>query len=123
MKKFAVIASLALLATLSALAAPDEATETIFKNLMTATIADDYDAFVAECDAAMKAALTKPMLNGVSQQIAPRAKQGYEADYLGELKQGGFKTHLWRVRFKDGGDEVLATLSVKDGKAGGFFLR
>lgn len=101
----------------------DDATQTIFKSLMAATIANDYDAFVAHCDSAMKAALTKQMLEDVSKQLEPRAKQGYEAQYLGELRKQGYEVHLWRLRFKDGGDDALATLSVKDGKAGGFYLK
>jgi hypothetical protein len=120
--KFMLIAAATLLATVSAYAEPDQTTQVIFKNLMAATVSNNYDGFVAECDATMKAALTKPMLEGVSKQIEPRAKQGYDAQYLGELNQHGYKVHLWRLSFKDGGDDVLATLSVKDGKAGGFFL-
>lgn len=121
--KFMLIAAAAaLLTSVSTYADPDQATQTIFKNLMAATVANNYDGFVAECDAVMKAALTKPMLEGVSKQIAPRAKQGYDAQYLGELNQHGYEVHLWRLRFKDGGDDVLATLSAKDGKAGGFYL-
>lgn len=118
-----IIIAAAVFTTVSASAEPDQTTQTIFKNLMAATVSDNYDGFIAECDAAMKAALTKPMLEGVSKQIEPRAKQGYNAEYLGELNQHGYKMHLWRLSFKDSGDDVLATLSVKDGKAGGFYLR
>ncbi|MEO6870699.1 MAG: hypothetical protein ABI233_00595 [Chthoniobacterales bacterium] len=110
------------LASTSAYAAPGQATQAIFKHLMAATVSNNYNSFVAECDATMKAALTKPMLEGVSNQIAPRAKQGYDPKYLGELNQHGYKVNLWRLRFRDGGDDVLATLSVKDGEAGGFYL-
>ena len=120
--RYTIVAAAAMLTSVSAYADPDQATQTIFKNLMAATIANNYDGFVAECDAVMKAALTKPMLEGVSKQIEPRAKQGYDAQYLGELNQHGYEVHLWRLRFKDGGDDALATLSVKDGKAGGFYL-
>ncbi|MGZ5552852.1 MAG: hypothetical protein ACXWHF_04355 [Chthoniobacterales bacterium] len=109
--------------TTSAKADPDETTQTTFKKLMEATAANDYEAFVAPVDAAMKAAITKPMLEGVSQQMGPRLKQGYDARYLGELNQQGYKVHLWRLQFKDGGDDVLAALSMKDGKAGGFYFR
>jgi hypothetical protein len=105
------------------MAEADTATKTIFENLMSAVIANDYDAFIAQCDAAMKAALTKGMLDGVSKQIAPRTQKGYETQYLGALLQRGYKVHLWRLRFKDGGDDILATLSVREGKAGGFYLR
>ena len=103
-------------------AAPDQATDDAFKNLMAATIADNYDGFVAGCDDAMKAAITKTQLASVSKQIEPRAKGGYEAEFLGDLKQKGYAVSLWRLRFKAGGDDVLATLSMKDGKVGGFYL-
>ena len=102
--------------------APDPAAETIFKKLMAAAVASDYDGFMAECDTAMKAALTKTQLESVSKQIAPRLQPGYDAEYLGELKQRGYAVHLWRVRAKDGGDDYLATLSIRDGRAGGFYL-
>lgn len=126
MKKLITVtmtAAAALFTTASLQAEPDQATQTIFNHLMSATISNNYDGFIAECDATMKAALTKPILEGVSKLIEPRAKQGYDTQYLGEMKQSGFQVHFWRLRFKDGGDDVLATLSVKDGKAGGFYLR
>jgi len=121
--RFLIFAAAALLMNVSASAEPDEATQAIFKNLMAATVSNDYDGFIAQCDAAMKAALTKTMLEGVSKQIELRAKLGYDAQYLGELNQRGYKVNLWRLRFTDHGDDVLATLSVKDRKAGGFFLQ
>jgi hypothetical protein len=108
--------------TVSAYAEPDQTTQTIFKNLMAAAVSNNYEGFIAQCDAAMKVNMTKPMLEGVSREIEPRAKRGYDAHYLGELNQRGYKVHLWRLSFKDGGDDVLATLSLKDGKAGGFYL-
>ncbi len=120
--KTTIIAAVAVLTTVASYADPDQTAQTIFKNLMAATVANNYDSFIAECDAVMKATLTKPMMDGVSKQIEPRVKQGYDALYLGELNQRGFKVHLWRLSFKDAGDDVLVTLSVKDGKAGGFYL-
>jgi hypothetical protein len=117
-----IVAAAALLTIVPAQAEPNQVTQTIFHHLMAATAANDYDGFVAECDTAMKAALTKPMLEGVSKQIEPRMKNGYDAHYLGELNQHGYKVNLWRLRFNDSKDDVLATLSVKDGKAGGFYL-
>jgi hypothetical protein len=121
--KFFIITAATAFTIASAHAEPDQATQTLFKNLMGATISNNYEAFISECDGAMKAAVTKPVLEGVSRQIEPRARQGYNAQYLGELNQRGFKVHLWRLSFNDGGDDALATLSVKDGKAGGFYLR
>ena len=120
--KLLTIAAAALTA-MSVQAEPDQRAQALFEKLMAATISNDYEKFIAECDAEMKAALTKPMLEGVSQQIAPRAKIGYDAQYLGDLNRQAHTVHLWRLRFKDGKDDALATLTVKDGKAAGFYLK
>lgn len=120
--KLMLIAAAAL-TTVSAYAEPDQATQAIFKNLMAATVSNNYDGFIAESDASLKAALTKRMLRRVSEELAPRARQGYDTQYLGDLNRKGYHVHLWRLKFKDGGDDVLAILSVKDGKAGNFLLQ
>ncbi len=121
--KSLLIAAVFLVASVCAYAEPNKVAEELFKKLMEATITNDYEAFVAASDAKMKAALTEPMLEGVSQQLKPRAEKGYQATYLGELRKQGHDVHLWRIRFEAGGDDALATLSVKDGKAGGFHIR
>ena len=111
-----------IISIVAAHAAPDPSVEATFKKLMTATVSADYEGFAAGCDATMKAAVTKPKLEELSKQIAPRLTRGYDAEYLGELNQRGFAEYLWRVRCQDGGDDFLATLSLKDGKVGGFYL-
>jgi hypothetical protein len=50
-------------------------------------------------------------------------KKGYDATYLGELKQSGCKVYLWKLAYKDGRDDTLARLSLKDGKVAGFLLQ
>ena len=45
--------------------------------------------------------------------MTPRLEKGYDLAYMGELRKGGFKTYVWKIAFRDGGDDVLATLSVK----------
>jgi hypothetical protein len=89
-----LIAAAAVLTTVSASAEPDQATQAIFKNLMAATVSNNYDGFIAESDATLKAALTKRMLQRVSKELEPRAKQGYDAQYLGELNRKGYYAHM-----------------------------
>lgn len=105
-----------------AIAAPAPKVQQVFQKMISATISDNYEAFVADCNATMKAAISKEMLSSVSQQLAPRARQGYDTEYFGEMKQQGYDVYLWRLRFKDGGDDLLATMSLKDGKVGGFYV-
>jgi hypothetical protein len=82
----------------------------------------DYNSFIADGDAAFKK-LKKEQFESVATQLAPRFKAGYEITYLGDLQQHGFHVTLWKLSFKDGKDDALATLSVKEGKVGGFWIK
>jgi hypothetical protein len=90
--------------------------------LISALQKADYDSFVVDGDAAFHK-LTKEQFAAVAAQLAPRFSAGYEITYLGDLKQRGFHVTLWKLSFKDGKDDALATLSVKEGKVGGFWIK
>lgn len=103
-----------------------EATEpgrTVLDKLLKAVEANDYDSFVADGNDVFKAGITKPMLEGVSGQLATRLKKGYACSSLGELTQQGCRVLLWKLKYKDGGDDTLAKLALKDGKVAGFWLQ
>jgi hypothetical protein len=102
---------------------PAEAERSILDKLLKAVEADDYDSFVADGADIFKANMTKQILQGVSGQLAPRLKTGYDCSYLGELKQQNSRVLLWKVAFKDGGDDILARLVLQDGKVAGFWLQ
>ena len=95
----------------------------VLDKLLKAVEANDYASFVADGTAQLKAGLTKQMLEGVSAQMAPRMKKGYDATFLGELKQSGCQVYIWKLAYKDGGDDTLARLTLKDGKVAGFLLQ
>lgn len=101
----------------------DKEAQAAFAVLIAAIEANDYASFVTPLDNQMKEALTKPAFEMVVAQFASRLKKGCEAKYFGELKTKGYAVHLWKLTFKDQGDDVLAELSMKDKKVGGFFLR
>jgi hypothetical protein len=101
---------------------PDREVETIFKNLMLALQENNYDNFIAPGNAAFKEGLTKEMLDSVSKSLSERMVAGYSTIFLGELKQQGYQVYLWKITFTDGGDNLLARLSLKDGKVGGFWI-
>ena len=108
----------------SCLCAADPArAETTFKKLLAAQTAKDYDAFVADADDVLRAALTKTQFEASSNLMSTRFAGGYESTYLGDLNQKGYEVYLYRLRFKDGSDDMLAPLSLKDGKVGGIFFR
>jgi len=102
--------------------APQEI-ETTMKTMLAATQSKSLQDFVAGGDAAFNATWSQPMFDSFSAQFAPRFNQGFVANYLARLNQGGYQIYLWKLEFKDGGDDRLVTMVVKDGKVSGFFLR
>ncbi|MDX6765982.1 MAG: hypothetical protein SFU85_04245 [Candidatus Methylacidiphilales bacterium] len=90
--------------------------------LLGAITAGDYAAFVADGDAAFKQ-LPQAAFASVAAQLGPKFKAGVTPTYLGDLKQKGFDVTLWRLRFADGSDDALATLSLKNGKVGGYWIK
>jgi hypothetical protein len=102
--------------------APQEI-EATMKNMLAATQAKSLTDFVAGGDTSLKSTMTQPMLDSFSAQFAPRLNQGYTATFLARLNQGGYAIYMWKLEFKDGGDDRLVTLVVKDGKVSGFFVR
>lgn len=107
-------------AIVNAMDAPKE-DRAFSEKIITAIQMSDYDSFISDGDSAFKK-LKKERFDSVATQLAPRFKDGYEITYLGDLKQHGFHVTLWKLSFKDGKDDALATLSVKEGKVGGFWI-
>jgi hypothetical protein len=107
---FACVLAL-LMGIASVIAANAEPGETrILKKLLGAVEVNDYDSFVADGNAAFKAGLTKQMLESVSIQLSTRMKKGYDTTYLGQLKQQWGQVYLWKLVYKDDGDDTLVKL-------------
>ncbi len=121
----AFVCALAVFSSLAAanVTAAEPESLTILNKLLKAVEACDYDNFVADGNARFKAGLTKQMLEGVCAQLSPRMKKGYDSTYLGQLKQQGCQVYLWKLVFKDAGDDTLAKLVLKDGQVAGFWLQ
>ncbi|MEI7962432.1 MAG: hypothetical protein WCI42_01220 [Verrucomicrobiota bacterium] len=90
--------------------------------LVAAIVTDDYKGFVANGNVAFQG-LKKDQFEAVVSQLGPKLKAGYDLTYLGDRNQRGYQVTLWRIRFKSGGDDLLATLIMKDGKVGGFWIK
>jgi hypothetical protein len=132
MKKLARSAGLAGLVAVCALvtgpavsraADPDPSVKKTFDKLLDAIQSNDRAAFVADATDAVTKGLTDQVMDGLNKQLGSRLKKGYEAAFLCPLKQGGVQVHLWKVTFKDGGDDVVIRVALKDGKVDGFFLQ
>jgi hypothetical protein len=98
-------------------------TEGTVNTLLIAIATGNYDAMVANATPALKSRITREAFTQVSTQLSARLKKGYSLQYLGSLRQQGVETFLWKVIYKDGGDEMLARLVIQDGKVAGFWLQ
>jgi len=119
----ATLIGLLFLSACEVYAADNFQAEKIFMKLIAAQTAGDYDAFIADANDAVRAALTKTQFEAASNFLNKRTSGGYETTLLGELNQHGYQVFLFRLRFKDGGDDILGTLSLKDDKVGGIFFK
>ena len=107
--------------SLNAAPAP-EAAEAASKRLIMAVEENDFEAFIKDGEPAFQQ-LDKKKFETVSKLLDKRMNGGYDVEYLGDLIQQGYQVTLWRLRFKDGSDDALATLSMKEGKVGGYWIK
>ena len=92
--------------------------------LLEATQNNDLKKFESVCDEAMTTAMTEEKLAQVSGQMSAVMKGGFMKEYMGVLDRGTVKTYYWKIDFqKEGVPDMLAELSIKNGKAAGFFIR
>jgi hypothetical protein len=91
--------------------------------LLTAIATNNYDALVASAAPALKSRITRETFTKVSAELSPRLKEGYKLQYLGSLKQQGVEVFLWKITYKDGGDDLLARLVIQEGKVAGFWFQ
>ena len=123
MIRTATLIGLLFLSACEVYAADNARAEKVFKSLIAAQTAGDYDAFIADANDAVRAALTKTQFEAASNFLNKRTSGGFETTLLGELNHQGYQVFLFRLRFKDGGDDILGTLSLKDDKVGGIFFK
>jgi len=117
----AVLIQLLAHASPAAADAPPAAAETLMR-MITAIIENDRGAFVSAATDDLRSGLSAEDFSAIVTQIAPVLSKGFRTRYLGSMKQHGFTVHLWVVTIRGEEDEMLATLSMKDGKVGGFYL-
>jgi hypothetical protein len=100
---------------------PDDITKSCFDTLLAATAADNFEQFVSVGNETFRnAARARPeVFHNVSHSLAPRMQKGFTPTFLGELRQNSYMAFLWRLRFEDGGDDLLFRMGIAGGKVVG----
>jgi hypothetical protein len=89
--------------------------------LFTAIEKSDYAILKAGNDPIFDA-VTKQQFDAAAARIGARLKGPHEVCPLGVLKKDGQQVSLWKVRFRDGGDDVLVTLLERNDRVTGISL-
>jgi len=97
---------------------PDDITKSCFDTLLAATAADNLEQFVSVGDEDFISGMRREpdRLHRVNRWLAPRMQKGVAPAFLGELRQHGCAVFLWRLRFDDGGDDLLFRMGMSGGK-------
>ncbi len=93
------------------------------KQMLDAVQEKSYEPFVARGDLRFKNGFTTTMFDELSRQLAPRLRQGYSMTFLTTLRQRDYLVYVWKLAFKDGKDDFLVNMAIKDGKITGFITR
>jgi len=124
LKRAGILATLILLVwvpMLNAATSGPSAQETV-STLLTAIASNNYDNFVANATPSFRTIITKEVFRQASTGLSPRLKKGYELQYLGSFKHDGIETFLWKIAYKDGGDDMLAELELQGDKVAFFWF-
>lgn len=102
----------------------DKKVENLFKEEINFVVKDDYKGFVSNGTAEFKKVITPKMFSDVSKQVLERFKIGHEEVFLTTLRKGGHFVYLWKISFKDNGDDIIAKMVLEKGdKISGFWLQ
>lgn len=124
LKRAGILATLILLVwvpTLNAATSGPSTQETVH-TLLTAIASNNYDNFVANATPSFRTIITKEVFQQASTGLSPRLKKGYELQYLGSFKHDGIETFLWKIAYKDGGDDMLAEVELQGDKVAFFWF-
>ena len=119
MKKPLTAIVLLVVAACTALAQSSKAPDELLKGFLAAVRANSYEGMVAPLVAEggeIAAELEKPeqkaanmlSLEKLNRALAPRLAKGYAAISMGMLRYRGYQIYLWKLEYKDGGDDDLA---------------
>jgi len=124
LKRMGILSILVALAWMPILSAATDGSSTqgIVDALLGAIAANNYDAFLLNATSTLKTIITQETFRQGSTGLSPRLKKGYELQYLGSFKNHGAETFLWKIIYKDSGDDMLAELELQNDRVAFFWF-
>ena len=100
---------------------PDEIVKSCFETLLAATAANNIEQFVSVGDLSFiaRARRDPDVFHRAHRWLAPRIQKGVAPTFMGEMRHHGLTVYLWRLRFDDGGNDLLFRMGISNGKVTG----
>lgn len=92
------------------------------QTILDATASGNYELFTTVGNSSYQADITRQMFETVSEQLSSRMDKGYTTTYFGHLKQLHYQIYLWKLSFKDGGDEFVIRMTMDRDKVAGILI-
>jgi RNA polymerase sigma-70 factor (ECF subfamily) len=118
----------------AATSAPQLFAEQVLDRMLGAIVDDAYESFIGHGGDIFNAQVTREKVTLLNKEFGKRLAGGFDAESLGSLQRtmdpdvgerlaGPYTTHLWKLGFRDAGDDAIVYLSLKDGQVIGFFVQ
>jgi len=119
---FAAIFSFTI-ATHDSLAADQNLKDSTIIEMLSAVQADNYDAFMAKKSEEFRKAIPKDNFQNISASLSARLKTQHELIYFGSFKREGHEIFLWKISYKDNGNDNLIMIAFRNRDVSGFWFR
>ena len=96
--------------------------EALFHSQIGAIASNDYEKFLEHTDSKFRQAISTEQFEALTQSQSSRFEGGYQSEYLGALKQQGFKVHLWKVVPSNSESDSLVKMVMRENEIAGFWI-
>jgi len=120
-----LLAGLACIALLSgnSFATTQTHAEKTVKDMLAAVQKGNYESFMSRKSDSFRNAITKENFQGINTALGTRLKIEHNLHYFGSLNRAGHEIFLWKIMYKDGGDDTLVILAFNDKGVSGFWYK
>jgi len=102
---------------------PSHQYDATLNQMLDAVHSGSRDQFIEHGDDRFKNGFSEKMFGQLVQLFGQRMRQGYDVTFLTTLRQQDYMVYIWKLAFKDGKDDYIIRLAVKDGIIRGFVIR
>lgn len=101
---------------------PSPVARRAYETLVAALQSGKYQSLIEQGDKEFKATVKDTPFDAITEVYGGRLRGGFTASYFGDMKKSGGRFYFWKLVFKDGSDDIIVQIGVKNDKLNNFFL-